>query len=91
MQVTIKQWLALLATIGSVTALLWISSLYAPEPAPPRYGPPYKYWVPSEADKAMQDSMLEAVQSTHGMIDTIGVRIDGVYIRLMQEDELDER
>lgn len=91
MQVTIKQWLALLATIGSVTALLWISSLYAPEPAEPRYGPPYKYWVPSEADKALQDSMLEAVQSTQGMIDTIGVRIDGVYIRLMQEDELDER
>jgi hypothetical protein len=47
--------------------------------------------VASEADKALQDSMLEAVQSTHGMIDTIGVRIDGVYIRLMQEDELDER
>tara|TARA_Y100000361_G_scaffold116419_1_gene107359 strand:- start:47 stop:322 length:276 start_codon:yes stop_codon:yes gene_type:complete len=91
MQVTIKQWLALLATIGSVTALLWISSLYAPEPVEPRYGPPYKYWVPSEADKALQDSMLEAVQSTQGMIDTIGVRIDGVYIRLMQEDELDER
>ena len=87
MQITIKQLIALLATIGSVTALLWISSLYAPEPAPPRYGPPYKYWVPSEADKALQDSMLEAVQSTQGMIDTIGVRIDGVYIRLMQEDK----
>ena len=86
MQITIKQLIALLATIGSVTALLWISSLYAPEPAPPRYGPPYKYWVPTDADKAAQDSIWSAVQRTDAMIDTIGVRIDGVYIRLMQKE-----
>ena len=47
--------------------------------------------MPTDSDKAMQDSMLEAVQRTDAMIDTIGVRIDGVYIRLMQEDELHER
>jgi hypothetical protein len=86
MQVTIKQLIALMATIGSVTALLWVSSMYAPEPPPPRYGPPYKYWVPTDADKAMQDSIWSAVQRTDAMIDTIGVRIDGVYIRLMQKE-----
>ena len=86
MQPASKQWIALLALTGLLALFLWTMKMYAPEPEPPRYGPPYKYWVPSEADKAMQDSIWNAVQRTDAMIDTIGVRIDGVYIKLMQKE-----